>query len=80
MSINININYKNPNHIKPISNHIKQEGKQDNKGEHFKTKSRGSLLMAKHVHMSLIMTYKLLSSLHKRIHQQCGHVHLHKHS
>jgi hypothetical protein len=34
MSINIKVNYKNPNHIK-------QEGKQDNKGEPFKTKSRG---------------------------------------
>jgi hypothetical protein len=32
--------------------------------------------MAKHVHISLIMTCKLLSSLHKRAHQQCGHVHL----
>ena len=32
--------------------------------------------MEKHVHISLIMTYKLLSSLHKRVHQQCGHVHL----
>jgi hypothetical protein len=45
MSINININYKNPNHIikpqshkikpnhiKKISNHIKQEGKQITRG------------------------------------------------
>jgi hypothetical protein len=41
MSINININYKNPNHIKQIPNHIKQEGNQDNRGEPFKTKSMG---------------------------------------
>jgi hypothetical protein len=27
--------------------------------------------MEKHVHISLIMAYKLLSSLHKRAHQQC---------
>jgi hypothetical protein len=51
MSININVNYKNPDHIK-------RERKQDNKGEPFKT-VKGESIMAKHVHMSLIMTYKL---------------------
>jgi hypothetical protein len=54
--------YKNPT--------LNQTGGEtrSSKGE-LKDKVKGSSSMEKHVHISLMMAYKLLSSLHKRKHQ-----------